>query len=211
VIPFRRLRPLAAVVTAFTVAHSITLIASAFDMAPSALWFPPLIETLIAASIVYMAIENITGAHLQRRWVVTFAFGLVHGFGFSFALRESLQFAGAHLLTSLLAFNVGVELGQLLVLIVLLPLLAFLFARVVDERVGTILLSAFIAHTAWHWLTDRWAVLVQYSVQWPVFDAAFLASLLRWAMLAVLAVLAAWLVRPLVEPRRAREKSVAES
>jgi hypothetical protein len=62
VIPFRRLRPLVAVVTAFTVAHSITLIASAFDLAPTSLWFPPLIETLIAASIVYMAIENITGA-----------------------------------------------------------------------------------------------------------------------------------------------------
>ena len=198
VIPFRRLRPLVAVVTAFTVAHSITLIASAFDMAPSALWFPPLIETLIAASIVYMAIENITGAHLQRRWVVTFAFGLVHGFGFSFALRESLQFAGSHLLTSLLAFNVGVELGQLLVLAIMLPVLGWLFSRVVDERVGTIILSAFIAHTAWHWLVDRWAVLVQYPVQWPVFDLALLATLLRWAMLAVLAVLAAWLVRPLV-------------
>ena len=113
--------------TAFTVAHSITLIASAFDMAPSALWFPPLIETLIAASIVYMAIENITGAHLQRRWVVTFAFGLVHGFGFSFALRESLQFAGSHLLTSLLAFNLGVELGQVLVLVIMLPVLGWLF------------------------------------------------------------------------------------
>ena len=211
VIPFRRLRPLVAVVTAFTVAHSITLIASAFDMAPSALWFPPLIETLIAASIVYMAIENITGAHLQRRWLVTFGFGLVHGFGFSFALRESLQFAGSHLLTSLLAFNVGVELGQLLVLLVLLPVLAVLFSRVVDERVGTIILSAFVAHTAWHWLTERWGVLAQYSVQWPAFDAAFVASLLRWAMLAVLAVLAAWLVRPLVEPRPPRAKSIAES
>ena len=155
-IPFRRLRPLVAVVTAFTVAHSITLIASAFDMAPTALWFPPLIETLIAASIVYMAIENITGAHLQRRWVVTFAFGLVHGFGFSFALRESLQFAGAHLLTSLLAFNVGVELGQLLVLASCCRCSALLFTHVVDERVGTIILSAFVAHTAWHWLTERW-------------------------------------------------------
>jgi len=211
VIPFRQLRPLVAVVTAFTVAHSITLIASAFDMAPSALWFPPLIETLIAASIVYMAIENITGAHLRRRWVVTFGFGLVHGFGFSFALRESLQFAGSHLLTSLLAFNVGVELGQLLVLLVLLPVLAVLFSRVVDERVGTIILSAFVAHTAWHWLTERWGVLVQYTIQWPVFDLAFVATLLRWAMLVVLAVLAAWLVRPLVEPRPERGKRPRES
>ena len=208
VIPFRRLRPLVAVVTAFTVAHSITLIASAFDMAPSALWFPPLIETLIAASIVYMAIENITGAHLQRRWVVTFAFGLVHGFGFSFALRESLQFAGSHLLTSLLAFNLGVELGQLLVLVLMLPVLGWLFSRVVDERMGTIILSAFIAHTAWHWLIERWGVFSQYPLQWPTFDLALLAALLRWAMLVVLAVLAAWIVRPLVggRPQPAPEK-----
>jgi hypothetical protein len=204
VIPFRRLPPLVAVVTAFTVAHSITLIASAFDMAPSALWFPPLIETLIAASIVYMAIENITGAHLQRRWVVTFGFGLVHGFGFSFALRESLQFAGSHLLTSLLAFNLGVELGQLLVLVVMLPALALLF-RVVDERVGTVILSAFVAHTSWHWLTERWGVLAQYPVHWPVFDLAFMASLLRWAMLGVLAALAAWLLRPAFAKASARQ------
>lgn len=209
VIPFRRLRPLIAVVTAFTVAHSITLIASAFDLAPDALWFPPLIETLIAASIVYMAIENITGAHLNRRWVVTFGFGLVHGFGFSFALRESLQFAGSHLLTSLLAFNVGVEIGQLLVLLLLLPMLALLFGRLVDERVGTIILSAFIAHTSWHWLTERWAVFAQFPLSWPVMDAAFIAAALRWAMLLVLAVLAAWLVRPLVGPRERTDSPIS--
>ena len=62
VIPFRRLRSLVAVVTSFTVAHSITLIASAYNLAPDALWFPPLIETLIAVSIVYMALENIVFA-----------------------------------------------------------------------------------------------------------------------------------------------------
>ena len=109
----------------FTVAHSITLIASAYDLAPDALWFPPLIETLIAVSIVYMALENIVVARrtLSARWLITFAFGLVHGFGFSFALRETLQFAGSHLLTSLLSFNVGVELGQLLVLVLLVPAL----------------------------------------------------------------------------------------
>ena len=114
VIPFRRFRALIPVVTAFTVAHSITLIASAYDLAPDALWFPPLIETLIAISIVYMALENIVGSStVQRRWMIAFGFGLVHGFGFSFALRETLQFAGSHLLTSLLSFNIGVELGQI--------------------------------------------------------------------------------------------------
>ena len=77
VIPFRRLRPLILLVTSFTVAHSITLIASAFGLAPNALWFPPLIETLIAISIIYMALENIVGSNVQRRWMITFAFGWV--------------------------------------------------------------------------------------------------------------------------------------
>ena len=89
VIPFRKLRPLVIVITSFTVAHSVTLIASAYGMAPDSLWFPPLIETLIAISILYMAFENIVGAKLQRRWLVTFGFGLVHGFGFSFLLRSA--------------------------------------------------------------------------------------------------------------------------
>src|SRR5262245_9480731 len=93
VIPLRRLRPLILVVTAFTVAHAVTLIASAYDFTPGSLWFPPLIETLIAISIVYMALENIVSARTGRRWMIAFGFGLVHGFGFSFALREKLQFA----------------------------------------------------------------------------------------------------------------------
>ena len=68
--------------------------------------------------------------------MITFAFGLVHGFGFSFALRQTLQFAGAHMLSSLLSFNVGVEIGQLLVLVVVLPALALLFRYVVVEKLG---------------------------------------------------------------------------
>ena len=79
-----------------------------------------------------------------RRWTMAFAFGLVHGFGFSFALRESLQFAGSHLLTSLLSFNVGVELGQLAVLAVMVPALQVLFRFVLSERIGTIMLSALV-------------------------------------------------------------------
>ena len=66
--------------------------------------------------------------------MITFAFGLVHGFAFSFALREQLQFAGSHLLTSLLSFNIGVELGQLLVLVLLIPVLD---AAVPVRRGGT--------------------------------------------------------------------------
>jgi len=192
VIPFRKLRPLAIVVTAFTVAHSVTLIASAYGMAPDSLWFPPLIETLIAISIVYMAFENIVGAKLERRWIMTFAFGLIHGFGFSFLLRERLQFAGEHLVMSLLAFNVGVELGQLVVLLVAIPVLWFIFRYLVAERIGTILMSALVAHTAWHWATDRGSVLVNY--RWPEFGFADLGVFMRLAMVIVGAAFVMWLL-----------------
>ncbi len=202
VIPFRRFGPLVAVVTAFTVAHSITLFASAYNLAPDALWFPPLIETLIATSIVYMALENIVGANVKRRWVITFAFGLVHGFGFSFALRQTLQFAGSHLLTSLLSFNIGVELGQLLVLVALVPALDLLFRYVVAERLGTIILSALVTHTAWHWMTERAAILRQFRFEWPALDALFLASAMRWMMLVVIAAGLYWLVFGVFKPHK---------
>ena len=193
VIPFRRLRTLVPIVTAFTVAHSITLIASAYNLAPDALWFPPLIETLIAASIVYMALENIVGtSNVHHRWIVAFGFGLVHGFGFSFALRQTLQFAGTHLLTSLVSFNTGVELGQLLVIAVLIPVLEIVFRFVVAERMGTIILSALVAHTGWHWMIDRAEVLRRFHFQWPVLDAALLAEAMRWLMVAVILAGAVW-------------------
>ena len=195
VIPFRKMRSLIPIVTSFTVAHSITLIASAYDLAPDALWFPPLIETLIAASIVYMALENIVGTtNVNRRWLITFGFGLVHGFGFSFALRQTLQFAGSHMLTSLLSFNIGVELGQLLVLVLLIPLLDAFFRFAVAERMGTIILSALVAHTAWHWMIDRGAQLKQFPFQWPELTLPVLVTGLRWLMAIVFLAGVLWLI-----------------
>ena len=204
VIPFRRLGQLILVVTSFTVAHSITLIASAYGLGPDALWFPPLIETLIAISILYMAIENILGSNVRHRWMITFGFGLVHGFAFSFALRETLQFAGSHLLTSLLSFNVGVELGQLLVLALLVPMLDILFRFVVAERMGTIILSVLVGHTAWHWMTERADKLSQFP--WPALNASQLASATRWLMLIVILAGLAWLVRGALRRRQRRQR-----
>ncbi len=210
VIPFRRFRQLLVVVTAFTVAHSITLIASAYNMGPDAGWFPPLVETLIAASIVYMALENIVAPGLGRRWMIAFGFGLVHGFGFSFALRDTMQLAGSHLLISLLSFNVGVELGQVAVLAVLLPALALLFRFVVAERIGTIILSAIVAHTGWHWMIDRAQLLWRYQFELPELTLGFLAGALRWMMVVVAVAGAWWLVRTLLKPRRPDETVKSE-
>jgi hypothetical protein len=193
VVPMRRFYTLIPVVTSFTVAHSITLIASAYDLGPSSLWFPPLIETLIAISIVYMALENIVGGStIQSRWLMSFGFGLIHGFGFSFALRQSLQFAGSHLLASLLSFNVGVELGQLLVLLLMVPVLELIFRFVVAERMGVIIVSALAAHTGWHWMLERADRLRQYRPEWPEWDAAFAASLMRYLMIAVFLAGVGW-------------------
>ncbi len=187
--PFRRLRPLVVMATAFTVAHSLTLGAAALGFAPRGNWFPPLVETLIAASIVFLALENLLGTAARSRWLLAFGFGLVHGFGFAFALTETLQFAGSHLLTALAAFNLGVELAQLCVLLVLVPSLNALL-RWLPPRPAIVVLSALVAHTGWHWTTERWAVLQQFA--WPVMDAAAWATLMQWGMAAVALALAAW-------------------
>jgi len=203
VIPFRRLRPLIIIATSFTVGHSISLMGSALGLAPDDLWFPPLIETLIAVTIVYMALENIVyaalphGNHsgdraLTRRWLIAFAFGIVHGFGFSFGLRQSLQFAGDHLLTALFGFNIGVEIGQIAVLLVLVPALGLLFRHVVPEWLGIIILSALVAHTGWHWMLERAEQLGRFP--FPKLDAAFLASAMRGLMVALILVAAMSLV-----------------
>ena len=196
IIPFRQWRPLIVIVTSFTIAHSITLIAAAFGFVPDALWFAPLIELMIALTIIYMALENIVGSNIQRRWIITFAFGLVHGFGFSFALRESLQFAGDHLLTSLLAFNIGVEFGQLAVLIILLPLLALLFKHALAERLGILILSALVAHTGWHWMLERGEQLWKFP--FPAIDAALLASAMRGLIALIILGALVWLMNGVV-------------
>jgi len=119
--PFRRFRALVPVVTAFTVAHSVTLIASAYDLAPDALWFPA------AHRNAHRHVHRLHGAreHHRRQFEAQmddhFRVRSRSRIRFSFALRQTLQFAGSHLLTSLLSFNIGVELGQLLVLVLAHP------------------------------------------------------------------------------------------
>ena len=216
VIPFRRLRPLVIIVTSFTVGHSISLAASALGFVPDALWFPPLVETLIAVTIVYMALENIVyaatgrlGSDISRRWIIAFAFGVVHGFGFAFALRDSLQFAGDHLVTALFGFNVGVEIGQIAVLLVLIPALDLLFRYVVVEWLGVIIMSALVAHVGWHWMIERGGELAKFP--FPKLDAAFLASGMRGLMAVLILALGVWLVNGLLKRWIGAEKFLPTS
>ena len=184
VLPLAGMRRILAVVTAFTAAHSLTLVAAAYGAVPGGGWFPPFVETAIAASILYTALENAVAPEARRRWLVAGLFGLVHGFGFSYGLKENLQFAGSHLLVSLLSFNVGIELGQIAALGVALPAIALLRRLVRARRAVEIAASALVAHTAWHWLVERGTVL--WKMDWPALDAAALAILARWALIALL-------------------------
>jgi len=199
IIPFRRITALIPIITAFTLGHSVTLIGTAYNLAPIGAWFPPFIEAAIAASIFYMAIENIIGANVNQRWIITGLFGLVHGFGFADVLKEQLQFAGSNLLVSLLSFNIGIEIGQLAVLCVFVPALALLLRGRMAGPMGIIVLSAIIANVAWQWMMQRGEALWQ--TPWPQLTTPALLTLARWIIALSLAVAAAKLLTKYVERR----------
>jgi hypothetical protein len=145
------LRSLALVVSAFTVAHSITLaLATLSVVTPS----PRLVEPLIALSIAYVGVENLFVTDAAKRWRITFPFGLVHGFGFAGALRE-IALPRAQIPVALVSFNVGVEVGQLGVLALVLPLV-FAARRAPRFRDrGTKLASLGIAFAGTVWFVVR--------------------------------------------------------
>lgn len=142
----------AKVVTAFTVAHSLTLIAAALDWLTLPSRF---VESAIAASIVYVAAENLLLGDPRHRWALAFAFGLVHGLGFASLLRPILPPNGV--VVPLLAFNLGVELGQLTIVALLFPALHAVAARapVRYQRLAVGGGSAAIGLFGAYWLVQR--------------------------------------------------------
>jgi hypothetical protein len=124
---------------------------------------------------------------------VTFVFGLVHGFGFSFALRDTLQFGGTHFVTSLVSFNLGVELGQIMALLAIVPALGLLFRYVLAERIGGILISALVAHHAWHWMIERGQALFEHG--WPFTGRETVSFALRLAIVVWIVGWGYWWVR----------------
>ena len=111
-------------VTGFTIGHSVTLALGFFGYAPKGAWFIALVETGIALSILYAATIALTSGGHRMTTMVTALLGLLHGLGFSFVLKEILKLDSPNLWQNLLAFNVGIEIGQLLIVLVLWPILA---------------------------------------------------------------------------------------
>jgi hydrogenase/urease accessory protein HupE len=154
----RRLVPVIKIVTAFTIAHSITLSLAALNIIviPSAV-----VEPAIAESIVYVAMENFFSRNIDKRWRITFAFGLVHGFGFAGALRE-IGLPTNAIAPALAAFNIGVEIGQVAIVSIVIPLLIALDRLLaVDKakpaRAATLVyaLSALITVLGSYWFLTR--------------------------------------------------------
>ncbi len=116
-------------VTGFTIGHSITLTLGFFGYVPRGEWFIPLVETGIALSILYAAVVALTSVGHRMTTPVTALLGLLHGLGFSFVLREILNLESPNLWQSLLAFNIGIEIGQLLIILALWPILHFIAGR----------------------------------------------------------------------------------
>lgn len=148
-------RSIIGIITCFTVAHSLTLILATFDLVSLPGW---LVEPAIAASIVFVGVENLwrRGAEPKGRWALTFCFGLIHGFGFAGVLRElGIGENGQGLALPLFSFNLGVELGQIVIAVVALPILWRLRQKEKFVRVGVPVLSAVVALAGLYWLLER--------------------------------------------------------
>jgi hydrogenase/urease accessory protein HupE len=150
----RRFKPMLWVVTGFTVAHSLTLVLAALNLANIS---PSIVEPLIAASIAIVAVENFRRGEVRwERYALTCGFGLIHGFGFASALRETgLAHGGAELARDLFAFNLGVETGQLAVAAVVVPILFLLRQWGWFARSGAKWLSTAVIFLACYWFVQR--------------------------------------------------------
>lgn len=138
------------IITAFTVAHSITLLLAALEIVSLNSRF---VEIMIAVSICYVALENLFKEKVNYRWLLTLGFGLIHGFGFATILQELIQDKG-NLLPSVISFNVGVEIGQLMIFFVMIPVLYLLNRRFELKRI-TAVTSVAVFVIGFTWLIER--------------------------------------------------------
>ena len=151
----RRLSSIAAIVSCFTLAHSLTLAAATLNLAVLPSRF---VEPAIAASIVFVAVENLIrrGGEARGRAVLTFTFGLIHGFGFASVLRDlGVGANGTGVLVPLLAFNSGVELGQITIAALALPILWWLRRSNRFTQFGVPVLSSIVGLAGLYWLLAR--------------------------------------------------------
>ena len=154
------LRSLVARVTGFTLGHTVTLVLGFFGLSPQGAWFIPAVETLIALSIIFAAVDAVARSATERSngraVVVTSLIGVLHGFGFSFMLQNILKVDAPNVWQSLFAFNIGVEIGQLLIVAAAWPLVLFLRRRPAPVwRVASVTTAGAASLVAAYWVVER--------------------------------------------------------
>ena len=152
-----RVWPVVKIVTAFTISHSITLSLAALDIVTLP---TTLTESAIAASIIYVAVENYFSRDTDKRWRDTFLFGFIHGFGFASGLKE-LNVQQQTIVPALASFNIGVEIGQIAIVLMLMPIFLMIDRQTGGKRNEKLVygLSALIALAGTYWLLQRLGVI----------------------------------------------------
>jgi hypothetical protein len=191
-VPLPKARRLIAMLLTFTGAHCATLLGLGYARIPTGPWFPLLVQTGVAASIVCMSLATIIETKRRGPWITSWVGGLVFGLQFSFAFKERLQFAGDNSIVSLISFMAGIEIGQLLILAVAFPLVAVLRRYVFVGRTGMIVLLAVLALVAWPWMLERGEMLSR--AHWPMNEVRAAAPWLLASVVggSVLGLLVYW-------------------
>lgn len=187
VLPVRGRRKLLVVLISFVASFTLSLSVIGLDLVPTPMWFTPFIETGIAMSILYLALENAAGFNIRRRWITAFVMGHFVGFAAGDDLVGLLQFGAGQKLGALLAYHMG---GALALLLVAVPAaLGFHWASGLAhwQRV-VIVMSLVVGHSAWHWLAERFAVFSLYTLNMPGWSSQAGVDVLRWLTFIVTVV-----------------------
>lgn len=189
---FRRFSRTLPFLISFGAASSVTLVTATQFQVTDNVWLPVLFQTLIAISIVYLAVECIISAASNRtgpadpRPLTGVLFGLVYGLAFAFSLRPTVQFGGEHETVSIASYFVGIELAQWLGLALCVLLLQIIFGLGFPARAGSIFLAAIPTQISWHQTLDRAKWLSSSQLPWPAWELILSQSVLLWLSALVL-------------------------
>ena len=182
--PFRNLRGLLAIVIVMAGMQALTMTANGAHWLSGVPWLQPFAEVALATAVLLLAVGNLGAPSLRRRWFLASVISAIGGFAIGQLFAESWQFSGAHPIAAALAYNAGIIIGAVAILIVSLIALRVLFAYVLGAPLGVIVLSALLALVAWQWLLDGLHGLRQATD--PGVSSASLFAFARWLLPAVL-------------------------
>jgi hypothetical protein len=189
-IAFARLRSLPLAIGAFAVGQVLASVALAYGPDATGEWLLPLVQTLIAAMLVGLTIQNIASERPMDRRLTMLIFGATSGIGFAIAMRTIAQFGGRHPIASIISFDIGLQAGQLVMLGLVAVPLVLLSRLLVAERMRRIILSALLLSVAWNVTQARF--LAMKDLQWPMLTAPVLVTASSWLLVIVGAAGALW-------------------